>query len=333
MNIFESIITNGQSIKESDLSYDLSEYQKWVDYDMKRYHRISKITQDKLDEAGLEVVKDDHGDYEVIAKYDESLKGSSDSYDYDKRVQDLLNIIDKSFEVHEDISINEAILDEGIRISLSAIPGVTWDREGDFTDDGNRFQAYLYKDLIPITYLRAGDKVYITIAFHHLADINYEEYRSFPSYMHSDDFNGVPVEDFNPQVFKKNLDAAYDDVTTFLSNVEEVDSQQLEDRIKIINNACREYEEKVKQYIKDNALNIMKLSNSRFNLLQRYVTAAGRGTADAIRDTTAASQRRFMLGDIEKLKEQISNSWNFKYIEEIINSVKESFDKGVYRRS
>ena len=76
MNIFESIITNGQSIKESDLSYDLSEYQKWVDYDMKRYHRISKITQDKLDEAGLEVVKDDHGDYEVIAKYDESLKES-----------------------------------------------------------------------------------------------------------------------------------------------------------------------------------------------------------------------------------------------------------------
>ena len=70
MNIFESIITNGRNLKESDLSYDLSEYQKWVDYDMKRYHRISKITQDKLDKAGLEVVKDDHGDYEVIAKYE-----------------------------------------------------------------------------------------------------------------------------------------------------------------------------------------------------------------------------------------------------------------------
>lgn len=70
MNIFESIITNGRNLKESDLSYDLSEYQKWVDYDMKRYHRISKITQDKLDEAGLEVVKDKYGDYEVIAKYE-----------------------------------------------------------------------------------------------------------------------------------------------------------------------------------------------------------------------------------------------------------------------
>lgn len=86
MNIFESIITNGRRLKESDLSYDLSEYQKWVDYDMKRYHRISKITQDKLDKAGLEVVKDDHGDYEVIAKYDESLKESLEEAELDRYV-------------------------------------------------------------------------------------------------------------------------------------------------------------------------------------------------------------------------------------------------------
>jgi len=85
-NIFESVIHN---LVESDLSYDLSEYQKWVDYDMKRYHRISKITQDKLDKAGLEVVKDEYGDYEVIAKYDESLKESVNS--------DAVSMIKKKF--------------------------------------------------------------------------------------------------------------------------------------------------------------------------------------------------------------------------------------------
>lgn len=49
---------------------DLAKYQKWVDYDMKRYGKISDITNDKLKRAGLEVVKDDHGDYEVISKED-----------------------------------------------------------------------------------------------------------------------------------------------------------------------------------------------------------------------------------------------------------------------
>lgn len=243
------------------------------------------------------------------------------------RVQNLLNIIDKSFEVSEDDFINEAVLDEDTKIRLSAIPGVTRDREGDFTDDGNRFQAYLYKGLIPITYLRFDGDVYITIAFHHLKDINYEEYKEFPSYKHAKDFNGVSVANFDPQVFKKNLDAAYDDVTTFLGSVKEVDPQQLDDRIKVINKACKEYEEKVKQYIKDNALNIMKIPDYQFRELKRYVISASNKTADAIRDASAASKRDFMSTDIEKLKQRISSSWNFKYIEDILNSVKESFNE------
>ena len=57
-----------KSLKEDDLNKDLAKYQKWVDYDMKRYGRISDNTQNYLKRAGLEVVKDNHGDYEIIAK-------------------------------------------------------------------------------------------------------------------------------------------------------------------------------------------------------------------------------------------------------------------------
>lgn len=274
-----------------------------------------------------------NGGTDMKIKESKSIKESLNEATTD-RIQSLLNIIDKSFEVDEDTSINEDILYEDNKIRLSAIPGVTRNREGDFTDDGNRFQSYLYKGLIPITYLRTDGEVYITIAFHDLANINYEEYKKFPSYTHADDFNGVSVGNFDPQVFKKNLDAAYDDVTMFLDNVEEVDSQQLEDRIKVINSACKEYEEKVKQYIKDNALNIIKLPDYKFSELKNYVTYASNRTADAIRDASASSQRSFMSDDIEKLKERISNSWNFKFIENIINSVtdeslKESIVEGV----
>lgn len=56
------------TIKEyKDMGQDLGEYQKWVDYDMKRYHKISDKTMDKIKKAGLTVVKDQYGDYEVIA--------------------------------------------------------------------------------------------------------------------------------------------------------------------------------------------------------------------------------------------------------------------------
>lgn len=57
---------------DEDLGDDVAKYQRWVDYDMKRYGKISDKTKSYLDRAGLEVVKDDHDDYEVIAK-DESL--------------------------------------------------------------------------------------------------------------------------------------------------------------------------------------------------------------------------------------------------------------------
>lgn len=53
---------------DEDLGDDVAKYQRWVDYDMKRYGKISDKTKSYLDRAGLEVVKDDHDEYEVIAK-------------------------------------------------------------------------------------------------------------------------------------------------------------------------------------------------------------------------------------------------------------------------
>lgn len=55
-------------VDESFAAKDLAKYQEWVDFDMKKYRKISDTTSDKLLKAGLEVVKDDHGDYEVVAK-------------------------------------------------------------------------------------------------------------------------------------------------------------------------------------------------------------------------------------------------------------------------
>ena len=51
---------------KDSLGSDVDKYQKWVDYDMKRYGKISEETMSELKKAGLKVVKDKYGDYEVI---------------------------------------------------------------------------------------------------------------------------------------------------------------------------------------------------------------------------------------------------------------------------
>lgn len=56
-----------RNLKES-VGQDLSEYQKWVDYDMEKYGRVSKDTFYKIRAAGLNIVRDQYGQYEVIAK-------------------------------------------------------------------------------------------------------------------------------------------------------------------------------------------------------------------------------------------------------------------------
>ena len=59
-----------KSIKESDSNEEtigdkLKKYQMWVDYDMEHYGKVSETTQDIIDKEGLQLIKDQYGDYEV----------------------------------------------------------------------------------------------------------------------------------------------------------------------------------------------------------------------------------------------------------------------------
>lgn len=63
-----------EKLLPEDLGSGIAKYQKWVDYDMKKYHKISDKTNEEVKKAGLQVVKDEYGDYQVTAgRYDESL--------------------------------------------------------------------------------------------------------------------------------------------------------------------------------------------------------------------------------------------------------------------
>lgn len=242
--------------------------------------------------------------------------GYKESYTSNGRLDILFDIIDDSFPEVDDDILREDFITEAIR--LTSIPGVKRDPSNDFSDDGNRFTAYIYKDTVPISYLKSNGDIYLTIAFHHLPDINSEEYRKFDSYKVANDFNGVSESSYNADVFAKNLELAYNDIVNFRNNIEDVDEDEIDRRIEEINKSCEEYKEKVKNYLNSRIDRIMNLTPSQFRELQGYVRNAGTRTADYIKDLNQSSKRHILSQDINDLKRNIASTWNFKYIEELI---------------
>ena len=52
----------------------IEDCQKWIDYDMKHYGKISDETNEIIKKAGFQIIKDEHGDYEVAAGKFENLE-------------------------------------------------------------------------------------------------------------------------------------------------------------------------------------------------------------------------------------------------------------------
>lgn len=102
--------------KVHDDMNSVDEAQKWVDYDMKKYGHISEETNAALKKAGFHVVKDDHGDYEVIAgeTHDASCKDEDEllrfcklmgeAHDKIMEAQDLLSDLINDGKLPDDVS-------------------------------------------------------------------------------------------------------------------------------------------------------------------------------------------------------------------------------------
>ena len=123
-------IVSRRTVKE-DLGSDVDKYQKWVDYDMKRYHRISDITNKELRKAGLTVVRDDHGDYEVITEACGQKK--SPEINEAKKEKDIWEII--YGELTEDGS--QYIVPETGKPRINKGAGYAYDNQVGVDRDGN----------------------------------------------------------------------------------------------------------------------------------------------------------------------------------------------------
>ena len=86
----KAMFARGYKAEALEESCSINQCQKWVDYDMKKYKRISDDTMEKIKSSGYSVVKDQYGDYEVIAdRKDESLKESIEDITVDTGDQEI----------------------------------------------------------------------------------------------------------------------------------------------------------------------------------------------------------------------------------------------------
>lgn len=110
-----------KKLKE-DLGQDIDEYQEWVDYDMKRYGKISDQTNKEIKEAGLQIVKDKYGHFEVVAGNSEKSDINESTWAEIERpftpvTQDKLQLINEKGlfdEMHTEIMYNNPITSKGI---------------------------------------------------------------------------------------------------------------------------------------------------------------------------------------------------------------------------
>ena len=97
--------------------------------------------------------------------------------------------------------------------------------EHDFSDDGNRFATYRYKDRIQISYLndtlRTGN-IYISADFDEIP-LNFDEVHTLPSYSKLYIYNGVKPEEIDLPEYVKILDKFLAEADKKIEEVEDID--------------------------------------------------------------------------------------------------------------
>lgn len=127
-------------LEEDDLGSRIDKYQKWVDYDMKRYGRVSDKTNSLIRKAGLQLIKDQYGDYEVSAGH-----YKAESKSGRKSIRESDDFIDDYSDDAEIISIDTDKLEDEDDKNETKIE--IKDSDVDFYFDEKRFESLMTKVL------------------------------------------------------------------------------------------------------------------------------------------------------------------------------------------
>lgn len=198
--------------------------------------------------------------------------------------------------------------------------GVVRDPANDFVDDGNRFTAYLYKGVIPISYLKSKGQVYLSIAFRDLDDVNYDEYKNFESYQDGDKYNGVPADSVDVEDFVSILERAKKDYEEFKASVKAPNIDDYKAFRKVYADYFKKVSEKAKKLIADNIDTIADLSDYELKKIFEYYKSIKSQLSrwindDAISQMSPSAIRHDLSPEsIERQKKQIANIDDYFYL-------------------
>ena len=198
--------------------------------------------------------------------------------------------------------------------------GVVRDPANDFVDDGNRFTAYLYKGVIPISYLKSKGQVYLSIAFHDLDDVNYDEYKNFESYQDGDKYNGVPADSVDIEDFVSILERAKKDYEEFKASVKAPNIDDYKAFRKVYADYFKKVSERAKKLIADNIDTIADLSDYELKKIFEYYKNIKFQLSrwindDAISQMSPSAIRHDLSSEsIERQKKQIANIDDYFYL-------------------
>lgn len=198
--------------------------------------------------------------------------------------------------------------------------GVVRDPANDFVDDGDRFTAYLYKGVIPISYLKSKGQVYLSIAFHDLDDVNYDEYKNFESYQDGDKYNGVPADSVDIEDFVSILERAKKDYEEFKASVKAPNIDDYKAFRKVYADYFKKVSERAKKLIADNIDTIADLSDYELKKIFEYYKSIKSQLSrwindDAISQMSPSAIRHDLSPEsIERQKKQIANVDDYFYL-------------------
>ena len=330
----ESCKNEEKCLDEADkpAAQSIEDAQKWVDYDIKHYGHISNRTNELVKKAGFQIIKDDHGDYEVaVGKYDESCDESLN--------EEVEHIKDNIIYVSNLNDLREFCKKEGewssIELLFNYLDDVDTERHThiNYSDLDN----YPQKIIDDLTDMYDGD----------LDQVDLSQLKKFPKYFkawHDDDPRGndesiwyeIPEEEVHDAELQTNL---FDESLTEEVEVNINDKTAAEDAVKIEDSE----QEPIKEELGDKAVeDAEKLVDPEENPVKESLNEAQHDVEFEVWGRNVFSNEKRLVKKFDNAEEAISyakelegdNQYGTYYVMSVIDGkyssvLKESLKEGI----
>lgn len=306
MEASEEVKTADNKLEENKEIKEEGFFNLYKDY--RNLYGIDKYTPEQLIhflDGMKEMNRISDKEYKILTKFANDYQALIDNCGYESQLVEDVEILEED------------------RLNFKKY-GIERNPAGDFSDDGNRFRAYVCNG-VPISYLKDPEYgVYLSIRVDNLEGLTYDEYSKLPSYKDCDKYNGVDenqVDLADVVDICKRIKAEYEEAVKNVKDVSDDDFKAYTD--KYLEKAKKEFEE-AKQVIKslepEDLLNASEWDVKEIKRdLENVKNEIDRWSWEKKSKTDQTSRRRELGYDSEDNYNKVSY-W-LKDLKEIINKI------------